>query len=135
MLGLPDDANVGAVLRWAHERDVSTITLCHGPGALLSTTLEGQDFIYTGYEMAVFPDAVDKKTSMIGYLPGPMPWQLAAKLESLGANVVNAKADATCCVDRELITGASPAAANALGKLAATTLLERLGRGEMSAVA
>lgn len=130
MLGIPEDPNVGAVLRWAHAHGVFTITLCHGPGALLATTLDGRDFLYTGYEMAVFPDAVDEKTPMIGYLPGRMPWQLAARLEGLGAKIVNTKADDTCHIDRDLITGASPAAANALGALAATTLLEKLPRGE-----
>ena len=55
-----------------------------------------------------------------------MPWQLGAKLESLGAKIINKKADDSCCIDRELITGASPAAANKLGKLAAKTLLARL---------
>ena len=76
--------------------------------------------------MAVFPDSVDKMTPMIGYLPGHMPWRLQEKLSELGAKIVNAKADDTCCVDRRLITGASPLAANALGKLAVETLLEQL---------
>ena len=33
MIGIPDDKNVAKILRWAHEKDVFTITLCHGPGA------------------------------------------------------------------------------------------------------
>lgn len=126
MLGIPDDPNVGTVLRWAHAHDLFTISLCHGPGSFVATTLEGHDFLYVGYEMTVFPDSVDKKTPMIGYLPGHMPWQLAAKLESLGAKIVNKKADDACCIDRKLITGASPAASDKIGKLAATTLLEHL---------
>lgn len=126
MLGIPDDNNLGSLLRWVQANGRFTISLCHGPGALLATTLDGQDFLYAGYNMAVFPDAVDKQTPMIGYLPGHMPWQLAAKLQSLGAKIVNKKADDTCCIDRTLITGASPAAADKLGKLAATTLLQQL---------
>ncbi|MCP4098628.1 MAG: protein deglycase HchA [Planctomycetaceae bacterium] len=126
MLGLPDDQNVAALLRWAHTNDLFTISLCHGPGAFLATTLEKQEFLYSGYEMAVFPDSVDKKTPLIGYLPGHMPWALGARLENLGAKLVNSKADDTCCVDRKLITGASPEAADKLGKIAATTLLEHL---------
>ncbi len=126
MLGIPEDPNVGTILRWAHERDLFTISLCHGPGSFLATTVGGQEFLYSGYNMAVFPDSVDKMTPMIGYLPGPMPWRLQERLETLGAKVVNTKADKTCCVDRRLITGASPQAANELGKLAAATLLERL---------
>jgi molecular chaperone Hsp31 and glyoxalase 3 len=126
MLGIPEEANVGTMLRWVHEHGLFTISLCHGPGSFLATALEGHEFLYAGYDMAVFPDAVDKKTPMIGYMPGHLPWELGAKLESLGARLVNTKSDDTCCVDRKLITGASPAAADKLGRLAATTLLEHL---------
>jgi molecular chaperone Hsp31 and glyoxalase 3 len=126
MLGIPEDENVGKVLRWAHQNDLFTVSLCHGPGAFLTTTLHNQPFLYEGYNMAVFPDSVDKQTPMIGYLPGHMPWGLSEKLKSLGANIVNSKSDKTVCLDRKLITGASPLAANELGKLAATTLLKEL---------
>lgn len=126
MLGIPTDENVGKVLNWAHDNDLFTISLCHGPGSFLSTTLNNQDFIYKGYNMAVFPDAVDKKTPMIGYLPGHMPFELTEKLKRYGANIMNTKSDKTVCLDRNLITGASPLASNELGKLAAKTLLEKL---------
>lgn len=126
MLGLPQDENVGKVLKWAHQNDLFTISLCHGPGSFLTTTLNNQKFLYDGYKMAVFPDSVDKQTPMIGYLPGHMPWGLSEKLKSLGANIVNTKSDKTVCLDRKLITGASPLASNELGKLAATTLLKEL---------
>ena len=48
MLGIPEDENVGSILNWAHDNDVFTITLCHGPGSLLSTTLDGRAFPYAG---------------------------------------------------------------------------------------
>jgi len=126
MIGIPEDQNVGKILNWAHTNDLFTITLCHGPGSLLATTLNNQKFLYEGYNMAVFPDAVDKQTPMIGYLPGHMPSGLSEKLKSLGANVVNTKSDKTVVLDRKLITGASPLASNELGKLAANTLLKEL---------
>jgi molecular chaperone Hsp31 and glyoxalase 3 len=126
MLGIPEDKNVGSILTWAHENHLFTITLCHGPSSLLSTMLNNQPFLYKGYNMAVFPDSVDKMTPKIGYLPGQMTWGLSEKLKSLGANLLNTKADKTVCVDRKLITGASPLAANELGKLAAKTLLDNL---------
>ncbi len=126
MIGIPEDKNVGQILRWAHEHDLFTISLCHGPGAFLATMLEGNEFLYKGYEMAVFPDSVDKQTPMIGYLPGHMPWELSERLKSLGVKVKNTKSDKTVCRDRKLITGASPLASNELGKLAANTLLEDL---------
>jgi D-lactate dehydratase / protein deglycase len=126
MLGIPEDKNVGNVLSWAHENNLFTITLCHGPSSLLSTMLNNQPFLYENYKMAVFPDSVDKMTPKIGYLPGKMPWGLSEKLKSLGATIVNTKADNTVCLDRKLVTGASPLAANELGKLAAETLLKEL---------
>tara|TARA_B110000459_G_scaffold37119_1_gene39795 strand:- start:256 stop:1110 length:855 start_codon:yes stop_codon:yes gene_type:complete len=126
MLGIPEDKNVRKILNWAHEKELFTVTLCHGPAALLATTLNDQKFLYAGYNMAVFPHSVDKMTPKIGYLPGQVPWELSEKLASLGATIVNAKADKTVCLDRKLITGASPLAANELGKLAAETLLKEL---------
>lgn len=124
MIGLPDDANVSKVLNWAHQSDLFTITLCHGPGALLATTLNNQKFLYDGYRMAVFPDAVDEITPIIGYLPGRMKNGLSERLKNLGATIVNTESDNTVCIDRKLITGASPLASNALGELAARTLLK-----------
>jgi molecular chaperone Hsp31 and glyoxalase 3 len=126
MIGIPEDRNVGKVLNWAHQNDLFTITLCHGPGSLLATTLDNQKFIYDGYKMAVFPDAVDEMTPMIGYLPGHMKNGVSERLKNLGATIVNTESDKTVCVDRKLITGASPLASNELGKLAANTLLKEL---------
>lgn len=126
MLGIPEDQNVRKILNWAHENELFTVSLCHGPAALLATTLNDQAFLYAGYNMAVFPHSVDKMTPKIGYLPGQVPWELSEKLASLGAKIVNTKADKTVCLDRKLITGASPLAANELGKLVAETLLKEL---------
>ena len=76
--------------------------------------------------MAVFPDAVDEMTPLIGYLPGKMTSGLSEKLKGLGAVIVNTESDNTVCLDRKLITGASQLASNELGKLAAETLLKTL---------
>ncbi len=126
MIGIPEDKNVGKILNWAHNSDLFTISLCHGPGSFLSTTLDDQKFIYEGYNMAVFPDAVDKQTPMVGYLPGHMTQGLSQRLEGLGVNLMNTESDNTVCLDRKLITGASPLASNNLGVLAAKTLLKEL---------
>ncbi len=126
MIGIPEDKNVGNVLHWAHENDLHTISLCHGPGAFLATQLNGKEFLYKGYNMAVFPDSVDNQTPLMGYLPGKMPFGLSETLKGLGVNLMNTKMDDTVCVDRKLITGSSPLASNNLGKLAAKTLLKEL---------
>ena len=43
---------------------------------------------------------------------------------SIEVKIVNKKSDNFTCIDRKLMTGASPLAANELGKLAANTLLQ-----------
>lgn len=123
MLGLPESEDLGKVLRWAHDRALYTLAICHGPAALLAAN-DGQSFIYSGYKMAAFPDAVDKQTPMIGYMPGHMPWKFGEKLNALGVTIINTKADDSCNVDRRVVSGASPKAANAFGRLAAETLLD-----------
>ena len=123
MLGLPENRDVGKLLHWAHNRDLYTLVLCHGPAALLAAD-EGTDFIYDGYKIAAFPDAVDKQTPMMGYMPGHMPWKFGEKLSALGVTIINTKADNSCALDRRLISGASPKAANDFGRLAANTLLD-----------
>lgn len=123
MLGLPNDPNLGKVLRWAKKNDIHIITLCHGPGTLMSAKIDSE-FIFNGYEIALFPDSVDKQTPIIGYLPGHMPFKLGEKLKELGMHIINKKADDTCHIDRNLITGASPYASNKLGRLAAEILLK-----------
>ncbi|MGB0885576.1 MAG: glyoxalase III HchA [Chitinophagales bacterium] len=126
MLGIPEDKNVGKMVNWAHENDWFTITLCHGSGAFLPSLKKNKKFIYAGYNMCVFPDSVDKMTPKVGYLPGQMPWALSEKMESFGVKLANKKGDDTVCLDRKLISGASPLASNNLGKLAAETLLKEL---------
>ncbi len=123
MLGLPEDKNVDVILRWADENHLFTISICHGPAALLATTIGGQDFLYDGYKMAVFPHSADKQSPKIGYMPGQIPWPLSETLEAAGATMTNKKADNSVCIDRKLLSGASPQAAEPLGKLAAETLL------------
>ena len=133
MLGLPENVDVGKILNWAHNRGLHTLALCHGPGALLAANLpeakagqQSESYLYEGYEMVVFPDAVDKQTPRIGYLPGPMPWWLGEQLTNLGATIINKKSNGAVHIDRKLVTGDGPKAANAFGRLAATTLLETL---------
>ena len=123
MLGLPENEDLGKLLHWTHARDLFTLAICHGPAALLAVD-DGKPFIYDGYKIAAFPDAVDKQTPTIGYMPGHMPWKFGEKLNALGVTIINTKADNSCHIDRRLISGASPKAANGFGRLAADTLLK-----------
>ena len=135
MLGLPDDKNLGELLRWGHENDLFTLAICHGPAALLAANLAGSDaandksehdFIFKGYEMVAFPTGMDKQMPKIGYLPGTMPWYFGEKLEDLGVTISNKLATGSTHQDRKLISGDGPLAANEFGKLSATELLKAL---------
>mgnify|MGYP000535363142 FL=1 len=76
--------------------------------------------------MCVFPDALDEGANIeIGYMPGRLRWLVAQKLKELGMEVVNEGMSGQVCQDRQLLTGDSPLAANALGILAADVLLAR----------
>jgi len=135
MLGLPEDKNLGELLRWGHENNLFTLAICHGPAALLSANLNGsdkaddkseRDFIFKGYEMVAFPTGMDKQMPKIGYLPGTMPWYFGDKLEDLGVTISNKLATGSTHQDRKLISGDGPLAANEFGKLSANELLKAL---------
>lgn len=118
MISLYQDDAVGAVLEWALKADLYVITLCHGPAALLAAG-KGGISPFKGYSIAVFPDALDKGANVdIGYLPGKLTWALGEALSAVGITLVNDDMKGTVHADRKLLTGDSPLAANALGKLA-----------------
>jgi len=126
MLNLPTNVALGNLLHIAHERMMPTVTLCHGPAVYLSTCCEGtgKEFAYKGYKSMCFTDKTDAFTPRVGYLPGPMPWHCQSKIVEKGVEVVNTSETGQCLVDRELITGDSPDAADNLGKLAAPLLVK-----------
>ena len=128
MLGLPENADVGKIIRWSHQRELPMLALCHGPAALLAANIDANSnkFIYDGYKINAFPDAVDKQTPLMGYMPGHMPWKFGERLNKLGVTILNKKISGACHVDRKLVTGDSPLAANELGKLAANCLLKEV---------
>ena len=124
LIGLPESKDVAAVLQWAAANDKFIISLCHGPAAFLAV---GDSNIYQGYKICAFPDALDDQTPDMGYMPGHLTWKFGEKLKALGFEIVNSDISGAVLRDRKLITGDSPLAANALGKLAADTLLKEIG--------
>ena len=138
MLGLPEDKNLGELLRWGHDKELFTLAICHGPAALLAANLDSatvankddntkRDFIFKGYKMVAFPTGMDKQMPKLGYLPGTMPWYFGDKLEDLGVTIENKLASGQTHQDRKLISGDGPLAANEFGKLSAKALLKELG--------
>ena len=121
--GIPTSPDVKAALEWALDNDRFIITLCHGPAALLAATKDDGTSRFAGYEVCVFPDALDTGANEeIGYIPAPMTWLVAAELDKQGVKVLNEDMTGMVHRDRLLLTGDSPLASNALGHLAVDAL-------------
>lgn len=121
LMGLPDGPEVRAVLNWAAANDRFVISLCHGPAAFLAL---GEDNPWRGRKIVAFPDLVDNHTPKIGYMPGKLTWRFGEKLKAQGFVVTNRLTTGAVCQDGRLLTGDSPLASNALGKLTAAELLK-----------
>lgn len=127
MLDLPESDSVRSVLDWALENDKIMISLCHDPAAFLAAGYGREHNPFSGYTMCVFPDDLDSGANIeIGYLPGKMPWALGEALKAEGINIVNDTMSGATYRDRNLLTGDSPLASNALGKLSVEALLEKV---------
>ena len=127
--GVPTSTAVGQTLNWALANDRFIITLCHGPAALLAAGLGADESPFRGYQVCVFPDALDQGPNLeIGYLPGPLRWLVAEELTARGLTVVNDDMTGRVHRDRNVLTGDSPLASNALGLLAADALVEAARR-------
>ncbi|TPW33882.1 DJ-1/PfpI family protein [Oecophyllibacter saccharovorans] len=147
---IPLSRHVGVLLNQALATDKFIITLCHGPACLLSASValmsaslpeleHALNFVdpesladpapnpFAGYETCAFPDAIDRELPDIGYIPAPMRWYVGEALTQAGLKVLPSPKLGRVHRDRHLVTGDSPLAADALGKLAATTLLEAYG--------
>lgn len=125
LIGLPGSADVAKMLEWALESDWYIISICHGPAAFLApgNINQGKVSPFKGYSICAFPDAVDQMLPDLGYTPGALTWAFGAALTAQGIKIINSEATGATHQDRKVITGDSPFAANALGKLAARTLL------------
>jgi molecular chaperone Hsp31 and glyoxalase 3 len=131
LIGLPGSLEVKQVLEWAAAKDKFVISLCHGPAALLAAGIgKGKgSCAFSGYKICAFPDDLDAKTPDIGYMPGHLTWKFGEQLTALGFEIINNDISGATHQDRKLLTGDSPLAGNALGKLAAAALLKEVGAG------
>lgn len=126
LMGLPESRDVARVLAWAMAQDRRVISICHGPAALLAAGAFHEPSPFKGYAICAFPDAVDRMTPEIGYMPGGLTWFFGERLAAQGVRIINSDVTGAVHQDRKLITGDSPFASNALGKLAARALLDEM---------
>lgn len=127
MVGLPEDANVGKLIRWIEASDRYLVAVCHGPAAMLATNKNSNEpHPYQGYKMVAFPDKFDKQSPSLGYLPGHLPWLQCEELEKEGIKIINDKITGAMHIDRKLISGDSPKACDDLGKITVNALFKEL---------
>jgi molecular chaperone Hsp31 and glyoxalase 3 len=126
MVGLPDDKNVGTLLRWIKESDRYLVAVCHGPAAMIAKENKDQPNPYSGYKMVAFPDKYDKQSPSLGYLPGQLPWFQCEVLAKEGITVINEKITGATHIDRKLISGDSPKACDELGKITVEALFKEV---------
>ncbi|WMI67772.1 DJ-1/PfpI family protein [Mangrovimonas sp. YM274] len=117
---LPFSSAVAKLVNWTAAHNKYMISICHGPSAFLAT---GEPSPYEGYNISACPDGMDKLLPATGYLPGAMPWFFGERLNRLGIKVVNKTMNGKVIVDRKLITGDGPKAANELGIITSKALL------------
>ncbi|EAW12406.1 type 1 glutamine amidotransferase domain-containing protein [Aspergillus clavatus NRRL 1] len=109
------DKELGRVLRHFHEKSKPTAAICHGPYAFLSTKQAGDgSFVYKGYKITCWSDAEEK---VMETLMGGEIEKVESRLRDEGAEMVEGVMEkiGSITVDRELVTGANPMAANVLG--------------------
>lgn len=126
VIDLPTNKDVGSAINWTMENNKFLISICHGPAAFLAARSQNERYPLEGYQIAAFPDSLDKILPPTGYLPGKMPWYFGEKLNELGVKIVNKSANGAVEIDRKVITGDSPKAANKLGQVAAEAILNSL---------
>ncbi|KAK5102306.1 hypothetical protein LTR70_000091 [Exophiala xenobiotica] len=112
---LGDNKELGRILEHFHGKQKPTATICHGPYAFLSTRASsGGDFAYKGYRITSWSDFEEKF----------METMLGGEIEKVESALRNAGADMQegvgekvgyITVDREVISGGNPLAANPLG--------------------
>ena len=123
MVGLPENKEVGSVLRWAFEKDKFVISICHGPSVFMAANNGNDSFVFKGFKVAAFSDLLDRITFLFGYIPGKMQWFVGESLEKMGVNVAVSFSSGKVCHDLNVITGDGPSASNKLGKIATAEML------------
>ncbi|RYP39092.1 hypothetical protein DL767_002355 [Monosporascus sp. MG133] len=109
------DPELGRILAHFHAARKPTAAICHGPYAFLSTKCGPQkDFAYRGYRLTSWSDAEERvmETMLRGEID-----KVESSLRESGAEMVEGLGEkaGAITVDREVVTGGNPMAADALG--------------------
>lgn len=110
---LGDNKDLGRILKHFHAEHKPTAAICHGPYAFLSTKAVG-DFAYKGYKITSWSDQEEK---MMETMLGGEIKKVESSLRDAGADMQEGIGEkfGSITVDREVVSGGNPMAANALG--------------------
>ncbi|KAF2139250.1 uncharacterized protein K452DRAFT_289804 [Aplosporella prunicola CBS 121167] len=112
---LGDNAELGRILDHFHSQHKPTAAICHGPYAFLSTKYgpKGQ-FAYKGYKLTSWSDAEEKFMETI--FRGEVE-KVESVLRENGAEMIEGPGEkiGNITIDREVVSGGNPMAADALG--------------------
>jgi putative intracellular protease/amidase len=114
---LGDNPELGRILQYFHSQHKPTAAICHGPYAFLSTKHGGdKEFAYKGYKITSWSDT-EEKFMETAVLRGEVT-KVESSLREEGAEMVEGVSTAMGYIttDREVVSGANPMAADALGK-------------------
>lgn len=115
MWDFPDDPSLQTLARSIYESGGVVAAVCHGPAALVNTTLSDGRRLVEGKEVAAFTDEEERAVG----LAEVVPFLLQSRLEGNGARHTGAACFQPWVVaDGRLITGQNPA--SAVGVAAAT---------------
>ncbi|KAK4237341.1 ThiJ/PfpI family protein [Achaetomium macrosporum] len=111
---LGEDKELGRILKHFHVEHKPTAAICHGPYALLSTLLNSDGFAYKGYKLTSWSDAEEKVMETL--LRGEIE-KVESRLREAGADMQEGAGEkiGQITVDREVVSGGNPMAADALG--------------------
>lgn len=124
MADLAENAAAGNLIKRCYANDGLVGAVCHGPAALIPA-MHAERWLFEGYAMTCFSRGEERLAGLYERLP----WQLAEKLEALGAQLSHAAPGAANVVaDRRLYTGQNPASAAPLAWEMARELKKRAAR-------
>ncbi|EIW60745.1 ThiJ/PfpI family protein [Trametes versicolor FP-101664 SS1] len=114
---LGENPELGRILLHFHNEHKATAIICHGPYALLSTKYapNSPGFAYRGYKLTSWSDAEEKLVEILK--GGKVSNKVESSLAAEGADMISTagKKMGGITVDREVVSGANPMAATALG--------------------
>lgn len=119
--------DVGKILSYCHEKQITTATICHGPDVLRCAPAQ----TYKGYQVAAFLDKNDDMAARFGYLPGKLKeedYPQRNLIKEQGCIYTNKKNDDSVMEHKELITGSTNLASQRLGAAVVQKLKDVLNK-------